>query len=117
LSQLHAAATRAQAWTAWLRQPGNAVAGMPVDDRFKVVTERAPNIGIVTAYNDMLSAHTPMQRYRPHQDEARKAGTAIRWRAACQPYATGVTQGTEGWSSVCSAAMIAMASHGGGAVA
>ena len=39
----------------------HAVAGMPLDDRFKVVTERAPNIGIVTAYNDMLSAHTPLQ--------------------------------------------------------
>ncbi|MFZ2295942.1 MAG: phosphogluconate dehydratase, partial [Polaromonas sp.] len=39
----------------------HAVAGMPLDDRFKVVVERKPNIGIVTAYNDMLSAHTPLQ--------------------------------------------------------
>jgi phosphogluconate dehydratase len=39
----------------------HAVAAMPLDDRFKVLTQRAPNIGIVTAYNDMLSAHQPLQ--------------------------------------------------------
>jgi phosphogluconate dehydratase len=27
------------------------------------VAERAPNIGIVTAYNDMLSAHQPYEGY------------------------------------------------------
>ena len=53
----------------------HAFAGMPLDDRFKVVTERRPNIGIVTAYNDMLSAHTPLQAYPAFiKDEARKLG-------------------------------------------
>ena len=29
----------------------------------RIVAERAPNIGIVTAYNDMLSAHQPYERF------------------------------------------------------
>ena len=41
----------------------HAVAGIPANDKFRVVAERAPNIGIVTAYNDMLSAHAPYQGY------------------------------------------------------
>ena len=35
----------------------HAFAALPSNDKFKVVAEKAPNIGIVTAYNDMLSAH------------------------------------------------------------
>ena len=31
------------------------------DDKDALVAERAPNIGIVTAYNDMLSAHQPFK--------------------------------------------------------
>ncbi len=41
----------------------HAVAGIPAADKIKVVAERAPNIGVVTAYNDMLSAHAPYQGY------------------------------------------------------
>ena len=38
-------------------------AALARDGRLMLVAERAPNIGIVTAYNDMLSAHAPYQRY------------------------------------------------------
>ena len=31
----------------------HAFAGMPVNDKLRIFTEKAPNIGIVTAYNDM----------------------------------------------------------------
>ena len=41
----------------------HAFAALPASDKFKVVAERAPNIGVVTAYNDMLSAHAPFQHY------------------------------------------------------
>ena len=41
----------------------HAFAGLPANDKFKVVAERALNIGIVSAYNDVLSAHAPLQRY------------------------------------------------------
>ena len=41
----------------------HAFAALPGADKFRVVSERAPNIGIVIAYNDMLSAYTPLQTY------------------------------------------------------
>lgn len=75
----------------------HAVAGMPPDDRFKVVTERRPNIGIVTAYNDMLSAHTPLQSYPALiKDEARKHGATAQVAGGVPAMCDGVTQGTSG---------------------
>ena len=40
----------------------HAFAGMPSNDKLKVVAQRAPNIGIVNAYNDMLSAQRLVRR-------------------------------------------------------
>ena len=75
----------------------HAVAGMPLNDRFKVVTERAPNIGIVTAYNDMLSAHTPLQSYPALiKDEARRQGATAQVAGGVPAMCDGVTQGTSG---------------------
>ena len=75
----------------------HAVAGMPPDDRFKVVTERRPNIGIVTAYNDMLSAHTPFLGYPALiKDEARKQGATAQVAGGVPAMCDGVTQGTSG---------------------
>jgi phosphogluconate dehydratase len=75
----------------------HAFAGMPVDDRFKVVTQRAPNIGIVTAYNDMLSAHTPLQAYPAFiKDEARKLGATAQVAGGVPAMCDGVTQGPSG---------------------
>ena len=75
----------------------HAVAGMPPDDRFKVVTERRPNIGIVTAYNDMLSAHTPLKSYPDLiKDEARKHGATAQVAGGVPAMCDGVTQGTSG---------------------
>ena len=75
----------------------HAVAGMPLDDRFKVVTERRPNIGIVTAYNDMLSAHTPLLGYPALiKDEARRHGATAQVAGGVPAMCDGVTQGTSG---------------------
>src|SRR3954468_14920721 len=53
----------------------HAFAALPGSDKFKVVAERAPNIGIVTAYNDMLSAHAPYAGFPDLiKDEARRHG-------------------------------------------
>jgi phosphogluconate dehydratase len=67
----------------------HAVAGIPANDKFRVVSERAPNIGVVTAYNDMLSAHAPYQGY-PDIVSTRRAALAPlhRWPAASRPGAT-----------------------------
>jgi phosphogluconate dehydratase len=45
------------------------------EDKDALVAERAPNIGIITAYNDMLSAHQPFKDYPDRiKDAARKVG-------------------------------------------
>ena len=51
----------------------HAYAAMP--DKEDMATTRKPNIGVVTAYNDMLSAHQPFETY-PGQIRAaaRRAG-------------------------------------------
>ena len=112
LQQLHAATTRERSTERMgCANLAHAVAGMPLDDRFKVVTERAPNIGIVTAYNDMLSAHTPMQSYPALiKDEARKLGATAQVAGGVPAMCDGVTQGTSGMElSLFSRDVIAMA--------
>ena len=75
----------------------HAVAGSPPDDRFKIVAQHVPNIGIVTAYNDMLSAHTPMQPYPDLiKAEARKHGATAQVAGGVPAMCDGVTQGTAG---------------------
>ena len=89
----------------------HAVAGTPPDDRFKIVTEHAPNIGIVTAYNDMLSAHTPLKNYPDLiKAEARKYGATAQVAGGVPAMCDGVTQGTAGMElSLFSRDVIAMA--------
>ncbi|WP_284615236.1 phosphogluconate dehydratase [Aquabacterium humicola] len=75
----------------------HAFAGMPGDQRFKVVAERAPNIGIVTAYNDMLSAHQPYERYPALlRDEAQRLGATAQVAGGVPAMCDGVTQGLPG---------------------
>ncbi|NMM11068.1 MAG: phosphogluconate dehydratase [Polaromonas sp.] len=112
LEQLHAASTRApSADRMGCANLAHAVAGMPLDDRFKVVAQHAPNIGIVTAYNDMLSAHTPLQSYPALiKDEARKLGATAQVAGGVPAMCDGVTQGTSGMElSLFSRDVIAMA--------
>ncbi len=74
-----------------------AVAGIPANDKFKVVAERAPNLGIVTAYNDMLSAHAPYQGYPDIiKQEARRLGATAQVAGGVPAMCDGVTQGTPG---------------------
>ena len=112
LAQLRAAATRERSTDRMgCANLAHAVAGMPLDDRFKVITERAPNIAIVTAYNDMLSAHTPLKNYPDLiKDEARKHGATAQVAGGVPAMCDGVTQGTSGMElSLFSRDVIAMA--------
>ncbi|MET3183339.1 UNVERIFIED_ORG: phosphogluconate dehydratase [Variovorax guangxiensis] len=88
----------------------HAVAGIPANDKFRVVTERAPNIGIVTAYNDMLSAHAPYQGYPDIiKNEARSLGATAQVAGGVPAMCDGVTQGTPGMElSLFSRDLIAM---------
>jgi phosphogluconate dehydratase len=75
----------------------HAFAALPGNDKFKVVAEKAPNIGIVTAYNDLLSAHAPLQHYPDIvKDEARKNGATAQVAGGVPAMCDGVTQGFEG---------------------
>ncbi len=75
----------------------HAFAGLPANDKLRVVAERAPNIGIVNAYNDMLSAHTPLGLYPDLiKDEARRHGATAQVAGGVPAMCDGVTQGTSG---------------------
>ncbi len=89
----------------------HAFAALPGNDKLRVVAERAPNIGIVTAYNDILSAHAPMQHYPDIiKLEARKRGATAQVAGGVPAMCDGVTQGTPGMElSLFSRDVIAMA--------
>ncbi len=75
----------------------HAFAAMPSSDKLKVVVEKAPNIGIVTAYNEMLSAHQPYGSY-PNiiKDEANKLGATAQVAGGVPAMCDGITQGEPG---------------------
>ncbi len=89
----------------------HAFAALPVNDKLRVVTEKAPNIGIVTAYNDMLSAHAQLQHYPDLiKAEARRRGATAQVAGGVPAMCDGVTQGTAGMElSLFSRDVIAMA--------
>jgi phosphogluconate dehydratase len=73
---------------------GFAAAG---EDKAAIRTMRGPNIGIVTSYNDMLSAHQPYGRY-PEQMKiyAREVGATAQVAGGVPAMCDGVTQGQPG---------------------
>jgi len=89
----------------------HAFAALPAKDKFRVVAERAPNLGIVSAYNDMLSAHAPLQHYPDIiKAEARRLGATAQVAGGVPAMCDGVTQGTAGMElSLFSRDVIAMA--------
>jgi phosphogluconate dehydratase len=75
----------------------HAFAGIPPNDKFRVVAERAPNLAIVNSYNDMLSAHAPYATFpQVIKDEARRHGATAQVAAGVPAMCDGVTQGTAG---------------------
>src|SRR3954464_4536861 len=73
---------------------GFAAAG---EDKASISSLGGPNIAIVTAYNDMLSAHQPYSRY-PEQMKifAREAGATAQVAGGVPAMCDGVTQGQAG---------------------
>jgi phosphogluconate dehydratase len=66
-------------------------------DKDALVADRAPNLGIVTAYNDMLSAHQPFERYPDLiRAAARAAGATAQVAGGVPAMCDGVTQGQPG---------------------
>ena len=89
----------------------HAFAALPGADKFRVTVEKAPNIGVVTAYNDMLSAHQPYQSYPAIlRDEAARHQATVQVAGGVPAMCDGVTQGTPGMElSLFSRDAIAMA--------
>jgi phosphogluconate dehydratase len=82
-----------------------------VDDRERLFAENAPNIGIVTAYNDMLSAHQPFKDFPDRiKAAARAAGGTAQIAGGVPAMCDGVTQSQPGMElSLFSRDVIAMA--------
>lgn len=81
------------------------------EDKEALATGRAPNIGIVTAYNDMLSAHQPYETF-PQLIKAalRDVGATAQVAGGVPAMCDGVTQGQPGMElSLFSRDVIAMA--------
>lgn len=75
----------------------HAFAALPAGDKLRIVAERAPNIGIVSAYNDMLSAHQPYETYPALlRAEAQRHGATAQVAGGVPAMCDGVTQGTPG---------------------
>jgi phosphogluconate dehydratase len=89
----------------------HAFAGISPDERFRVVTQKAPNIAVVNAYNDMLSAHAPLGRFPELiKSEAARLGATAQVAGGVPAMCDGVTQGAPGMElSLFSRDVIAMA--------
>ena len=88
----------------WIGRPrlgcanlAHAYAGTPEDREAMKTQAQAMNIGLVTAYNDMLSAHAVYYRY-PEQMKvwAREAGATAQVAGGVPAMCDGVTQGYAG---------------------
>ncbi len=89
----------------------HAFAAMPADERLHIVAERRPNFAVVSAYNDMLSAHQPYEHYPALlRDEAQRRGVSVQVAGGVPAMCDGVTQGQPGMElSLFSRDTIAMA--------
>jgi len=90
----------------------HASAGCAVMEKAELLGAGWPNIGIITSYNDMLSAHAPFENFpEVIREAARDAGAIAQVAGGVPAMCDGVTQGQEGMElSLFSRDVIAMAS-------
>ena len=75
----------------------HATAGMPADVKEAMTDGSAPNLGIVTAFNDMLSAHQPFERFPALiRQAADEIGATAQVAGGVPAMCDGVTQGEPG---------------------
>jgi len=88
----------------------HAFAGAPVKDKLNAMSGAQPNIGIVTAYNDMLSAHQPFEGFpQIIRDAVREVNATAQVAGGTPAMCDGVTQGRPGMElSLFSRDLIAM---------
>lgn len=99
LARIDAAAEQARLPRARLgcANQAHAFAAAPPGDKARLALGRVPNLAIVTAYNDMLSAHQPYERFPDIiRDTARRAGATAQVAGGVPAMCDGVTQGEDG---------------------
>jgi phosphogluconate dehydratase len=75
----------------------HAMAAVPANDKLAIREQRVPNLAIVSAYNDMLSAHQPLATYPELiKRAAREAGATAQFAGGVPAMCDGVTQGQPG---------------------
>ena len=75
----------------------HAFAASPDNDKARVRNPAAPNLAIVSSYNDMLSAHQPLERYPPIiKAAARAVGATAQFAGGVPAMCDGVTQSRPG---------------------
>jgi phosphogluconate dehydratase len=89
----------------------HVTAASPVPERRIIALAKAPHLAVITAYNDMLSAHQPFATY---PDQLRRAaqnvGASLQVAGGVPAMCDGITQGREGMElSLFSRDVIAMA--------
>ncbi|MDQ9169729.1 phosphogluconate dehydratase [Oxalobacteraceae bacterium R-40] len=86
-------------------------AAFPPNDKLVLKQQRAPSVAIVSAYNDMLSAHQPFEYFpRVIKDAVRSAGGVAQFAGGTPAMCDGITQGQPGMElSLFSRDTIAMA--------
>ena len=86
-------------------------AAFPPSDKLRLKEQKAPSIAIVSAYNDMLSAHQPFEGFpRIIKEAVREAGGVAQFAGGVPAMCDGVTQGQPGMElSLFSRDAIAMA--------
>lgn len=72
-------------------------AGMDGNDKLIIKVGREPNIGIVSSYNEMLSAHAPYKTFPDLiKDAARENGGVAQFAGGVPAMCDGITQGNAG---------------------
>ncbi|WP_111643014.1 phosphogluconate dehydratase [Marinimicrobium alkaliphilum] len=75
----------------------HAFAASPQEDKERLARTDAPNLGVISAYNEMLSAHQPYGTYlEPIREAAHKEGMTAQFAGGVPAMCDGVTQGRDG---------------------
>ena len=87
-------------------------AAMPHAIKIEMMRDNVPNLGMISAYNDMVSAHQPYKDFPDWiKDEAQKNGATAQFAGGTPAMCDGITQGYEGMElSLFSRDVIAMSS-------
>lgn len=99
LDRIHAALLRGKVQRSQLSctNLAHAFAAMPDNSKLRIREAQSANLAIVSAYNDMLSAHQPLFEYPKWiKEEALLAGASAQFAGGVPAMCDGVTQGQAG---------------------